>query len=269
MHCHPVNLYTKLFFMLTGILTGCAGNNATLPAGVLQPPEKEVPSDWQPEKLTPNHLALARDLVHQGYYTVAMRQLTQALNEKTDDPEPHCLLGVCQRETGNLAAARNSFYRAIDLDPEYAPAYSGLGITYYLLNRDGPARDALEKAAKLNPADADYQNNLGVLELQRNRLDSARSYFEQCLRLDPGHSRAKNNLAECLVRLGQDDTALEFLKRHFPPATACNNLGGVYLATGQPALARRMFRQALDHDPNLAAARRNLNRMKKREDLTP
>ncbi len=45
-------------------------------------------------------------------------------------------------------------------------------------------------------------------------------------------------------------------------------MGGAYLATGQPALARYMFRQALCHDPNLAAARRNLNR-KKRENLTP
>lgn len=256
--------------MLFSLVLGCAGSDRPSQAdALLRPPEDQAPPSWQPEKANPNHLALARDLVHQGYYTVAMGQLTRVIKEKGDASEPHCLLGVCHRETGDLSSALKSFQRAISLDKAYAPAYSGLGITYFMKNQYPLARKAMEKAVALNPASADYHNNLGVLEMRQNCPKAALSRFTQCLRIDPGHARAKNNMAECLVRLGRDGAALAFLKQQLPPATACNNLGVVYLTVGQPVRAQKMFRRALAHDPSLAAARRNLNRMEKREDPTP
>ncbi len=255
--------------IVAAMLVGCAGGSGRSgDTAALKSPEQNAPADWQPDR-TPNHLALGRKLVSQGHYAVAKRQLTDARKDAPDDPEVHYLTGVCHRETGDPQAARTYFLKAIAMDDGYAPAYDGLGIACFQMNRPAEAREALEKALRLNPANADYHNNLGVLDIRQNRLDAARSRFEQCLSLDPGHARCVNNLAECLVRMGRDAEALARLQNHLSPAFAANNLGAVYLAMGRFEDARRMFIQALDHDPGLAAARHNLKQIENKEKSQP
>jgi Tfp pilus assembly protein PilF len=250
------------------ILCGCAGQSAQ-EAAPLRPPENEAQPQWHPGEDGPNHLALARDLIRQGHYTVALRQIDLALQADERTAEPHHLRGVCQRETGDLTGARKSFRRAIRLDHEYAPAYDGLGIVFFKTGQYPEAHKALSKAVALDPANPDFLNNLGVLEMRTQKISTALTRFEQCLRIAPDHGPAKNNLAECLVRLGRGDEALVFLERHFPPAAACNNLGAIYERVGSPSRARDMFLRALEQDPDLSAARRNLNRLETKEDSQP
>jgi Tfp pilus assembly protein PilF len=249
------------------ILCGCAGQSAKETAPLL-PPETEAQPDWQPSA-EPDHLALARDLIRQGHHTVALRQLELAARANESDPESHYLRGLCQRETGDPAGARKSFQDAIRLDREYAPAHNGLGIVYFTNRQYPEAHKAFSKAAALNPANPDFLNNLGVLEMRTHRAKTALTRFEACLRIAPDFTRAKNNLAESLVRLGRDAAALAFLERHFPPAVACNNLGIIYERVGYPSRARGMFQRALEQDPDLAAARRNLNRLETKENSQP
>ncbi|BBO86510.1 hypothetical protein DSCO28_70760 [Desulfosarcina ovata subsp. sediminis] len=246
-------------------LGGCAGHSdRETPA--LRPPETQARPDWRPGEAEPDYLALARDLIHQGHYTVALRQLELAAQADRSIPEPHYLMGVCHRKTGDAAVARACFLRAIRLDGGYAPAYNGLGIVCFMDRQYGPARKAMLKAITLNPANPDFFNDLGVVEMRSHLADSALARFEECLHIDSGHTRAKNNLAECLVRLGRNRTALAFLETHFPAAVACNNMGVIYEQVGYVSRARGMFQQALDLDPGLAVARRNLNRMESKED---
>jgi Flp pilus assembly protein TadD len=265
---------TSIFTVITGgvltvMLIGCAGSgSASRQTAALRPPEQGASADWHPEDV-PNHLALARKLVRQEHYAVAMRQLADALKANGKDPEVHYLTGVCHRETGDLKSARTDFLKAIALDAGYAPAHNGLGITYFLMNRPDKAREALEKAISFNPANADYPNNLGVLDMRRDRLDAAKARFEQCLQLDAGHICCMNNMAECLVRMGRDSDAQALLQSHQSPATAYNNLGAVYMAIGRPGQARQMFFKALDQDPALPAASHNLNHMDDKESAQP
>lgn len=256
--------------MPSALLTGCAGSkNNPRPAAERQAPDILDKGDWRPEAARPNHLALARDLVSHGHYTVAMAQLTQSLKEQDRNPEPHTLLGICYRETGDLNAAIAGFERAIALDEEYAAAHGGLGIAYYMAGQYDSARTAMEKAVNLDPADANHQNNLGVLEMRCDRPSAAMHRFEQCLRINPDHPSATNNLAECLVRLERDEDALTLLSRCFAPETALNNLGAIYVSINRPANARKMFRRALSRNRNFAPARRNLDRLDKKEEPTP
>ena len=261
-------LTVGLVLLAAILLGGCAGRSAP-PEFVLHPPETEVQPDWQPADAKPNHLALAQDLMEQGHYAVAMRQLFLAAEADSSDPEPYYLLGICQRETGNWPEAKDNFQHAVDRDRDYAPAYNGLGIAYFMKKQYASAHEAMAKAVSLNPADPDFLNDLGVLEMQTHRTQQALSRFRQCLRVSPDHVRAKNNMAECMVLLGRDDAALDFLEQHFPPAVACNNLGGIYERVGYRPRARVMFVRALALDPDLAAARRNLNRLETKENSQP
>ena len=266
MRAGVVLLQAEVWLMLAVLLSGCAGQAARKTA-LPQPTETEA--QWQPATAHPDYPALARDLIRQGHYAVALRQLDLAARADESAAEPHYLRGVCQREIGDPAAARKSFQRAIRLDREYAPAYNGLGMMGFMERRYPEARKALKKAVALNPANPDYINNLGVLEMRTHRTPSALARFEQCLRIAPAYTKAKNNLAECLVRLGRNDAALAFLQHHFPPAVACNNLGAIYERIGYPSQARGMFLRALVHDPGLAVARRNLNRLETQENSQP
>jgi Tfp pilus assembly protein PilF len=254
--------------MLLAALTGCAGRS-TPPPVELKPPESESQTNWRPTAAEPNHLALARDLMGQGHHSVAIRQLTQAAEADPTSPEPQYLLGVCQREIGDMTAARSHFRRAIDLDRDHAPAYNELGIIYFMDNDYLAARKAMQAAVALNPANPDFINNLGVLEMRTNHPREALQRFEECLRIAPDHVQAKNNMAECLVRLGRDNVALAFLQQHFSPAAAYNNLGAIYQQVGYRSHARSMFLRALRIDPDLAEARRNFNRLEMKETPQP
>lgn len=253
---------------LAVILFGCAGQSAQ-EAAPLRPPETESQLDWHPGSAEPNHLALARDLIWQGHYSVALRQLELAVQADENGPEPYYLMGMCHRKIGDAAKARENFRRAIRMDRGYAAAYNGLGIVCFKAGQYPEAHKALSKAVALNPANPDFLNNLGVLEMRTHRAKAALNRFEQCLKIVPDYGPVKNNLAECLVRLGRDNAALSFLQRHFPPAVACNNLGAIYERVGYPSQARGMFLRALEQDPDLTAARNNLNRLETKESSQP
>lgn len=256
------------WLMMAVCLGGCTGRWGRETAAV-RPLETQSRPDWRPTATEPDYLALARDLIRQHHYTVALRQLDLAIQADENAAEAHYLQGVCQRETGDQASARESFQRAIQSDREYAPAYNGLGIVGCMDGQYELARKAMQKAVALNPANPDFLNNLGVVEIRARLVKSALTRFEQCLRIAPDHTRAKNNLAECLVRLGRNQAALAFLEKHFPPAAACNNLGVIHERVGYPSQARGIFRRALEIDPHLAAARHNLNRLDAKEAPQP
>lgn len=255
---------------LTTLLLGCSGSVWPWRDDPLVPSATDPTSSEFIQWMNgPDHLALARSLVDQGHYGVAIRQLTDTIEDKGDAPEPYYLLGVCHRETGNLTMAQHCFKRAIVMDAKFAPAYSGLGITYFLIKAFEPARLATQQAVTLDPANADYHNNLGVLLMQQNRPEEAKPCFEACLQLDPTNKRALNNLAECLLRMGQEDEALALLKGLFLPSTAYNNLGSIYLTLDRPDKAKQMFRRALYLDPSHTLARQYLNHLPEGKKATP
>ena len=209
-----------------------------------------------------DRLALARELVARGHYPVAQVQLREWLARNDGDPEAHHLLGVCRREGGDAAGAVAAFETAIAHDPDYAPAYDGMGIALSLLDCGPRALAAFEKAVALNPARPDFLNNLGMTLMNDGRLAEAGQAFERGLALDRGAARIRNNLAACLGLQGRTREALALLRGGgLDEAVALNNLGAIELRAGRPEAARLLFERALARDPDLGAARRNLQRL--------
>ncbi len=75
--------------------------------------------------------------------------------------------------------ALNNFKKAIDLDPEYALAYNGLGGAYLLVGHLDGAVFCLEKALELNPALGYALYNLGHAYLLKGEIDKALDYFNR------------------------------------------------------------------------------------------
>lgn len=107
------------------------------------------------------------------------------------------------------------YQQAIEEDPNYANAYSGLAESWVLLaiwgyiDLKGPAakaREAAERALELDPSLPGTHAAIGVLSHYRDwDWQKARDSFEEALRLDPSYSTARNWYSVHLADLGHID----------------------------------------------------------------
>jgi TolB-like protein/Tfp pilus assembly protein PilF len=126
----------------------------------------------------------------------------------------------CTRE--DLAQARELFQHAIAIDPEFGPAYSGLGEAYYYEvvygfaesnqeNRDraiGPAR----RAVTLDVEDAGAHCTLGRIRYLRREYPPAISELKMALELNPSLALAHYGLGAALVFSGRAAEAFVHLE---------------------------------------------------------
>ena len=108
-------------------------------------------------------------------------------------------------EKGHLDQAKEWFERAVDIEPEYAPALAGLAAVTSLrftYTTDSTALDIAEEYAR-RAIDADSQLSephvwLGYVHCQRGDLESAYEEQQRAIRLDPNNVYA-HYFAACFV----------------------------------------------------------------------
>ena len=114
--------------------------------------------------------------------------------------------------------ARDSFQQAIDLDPAFALAYSGLADYYGRASATDEMRPdegwprceaAVRKALELDPDFAEIHNSLAGLKLYYYRdLQGAETEFQRALELDPNYVEAVSHYGAYLTYLGRFDEAI-------------------------------------------------------------
>jgi len=102
-----------------------------------------------------------------------------------------------RRDPESLQQAVLYFRRAIQTDPRFALAYSGLADSFVLL-ADSPGVDettviaeaqrAVEAALELQPALAEAHASLGILRLHQHQSEAAEAALEQAVALNPHYS---------------------------------------------------------------------------------
>ncbi len=221
-----------------GFMKGRPGN---APVNTIKRQVAAGSGPWDTEKLKPNYLALARDLMAKGFYDVAKVQLDQALAQQKNNPEIYDLKGVCARETGDFGRALQYFKKALDIDSKNAAARNNLGILYTMQKKWKKAEKNFTLARNLDPARADFFNNAGVLFMKEKHFKKASQNFVKAIELQPGFETASNNLAITLGYMNEFDHAFEILKTVHPYRTACFNMGCIYEMCGKKIMADRMF----------------------------
>lgn len=125
-------------------------------------------------------------------------------------------------ERGNVAEARVLLNRAIQLDPNYAAAYSALAETYHTsasmgwteapaasLNR---AAELASKALSLSDLDVRARIILGRIHLFYRRYEQTRAEIDKAIAINPSDAHALAARGNILVWLGQTDAAIEALE---------------------------------------------------------
>ena len=139
-----------------------------------------------------------------------------------------------------VSKARQLFEKAIELDPQFASAYTALGWSYHLQVEYGwtefieqtsqRAVNLARKALSLDDFQPSAHELLGSVYIRKGQYDLAIAELQQALDLNPNDARIFNEMGEVLLYAGQTDNAIKFMKmglRFNPIATP-----GIYMELG-------------------------------------
>lgn len=102
-----------------------------------------------------------------------------------------------KRTPGDLERALEYFKKAIDIDPDYALAWSGLGDTYRVMPKYAGTpsyrafplgREAAEKALRLDPMSPPIAGNLALMYHDLGELERSREILDEAIALNPENS---------------------------------------------------------------------------------
>jgi len=172
------------------------------------------------------------------------------------------------RRLEELLKAREKFQQAIQLDPEYALAYTGLADTLVLLSTHvgqnstsllEEAERAAGKALELNPDLGEAHTSYGLVrEYMGAPAEEFVPYLQRGIELAPGSADARKWYANHLGESGQNDLALEQLQKavQLDPMSPIIrvNLSTALRIAGRRDEALRQIRRALEIDPRFEAA---------------
>ncbi len=174
-----------------------------------------------------------------------------------------------QRTREGLKKAIEFFERALQKDPRYALAHTGLSDAYaqlawfeFLAPKEAfpKARANAEEALAIDEKSAEAHTSLGLVMFQYERdWTRAESEFKRALALNPNYPPAHQFYADYLKALGRFDEALEQMRQAQeldPLSLAINTgIGHVLYLSRQYDRAIEQYGKTLRMDPNFVQAR--------------
>ena len=168
-----------------------------------------------------------------------------------------------KRTQTEMQRALALFQQAADLDPSYAPAYSGIADASALLASwqfASPAAmypqavAAARRAIELDPSSADAHASIGFTKLNWEwDWDGAVRELRRAIELNPNHETAHRWLSAFLAGIGKDEEAVPIAKRaiDLDPISVLPrmNLGIVHFLAGRHEDAVSEFRRVIEMDP--------------------
>ena len=115
---------------------------------------------------------------------------------------------------GDLPRALNHFQKAVTLDPEFADAFNGIGMTYAALGELQQAADQFQKAIDLVPDHVGAAANLSIVLCKLKHYHEAGELARRALKINPGLLKLRYVLGISLVNEGGSRVeALDNLQR--------------------------------------------------------
>jgi TolB-like protein/DNA-binding winged helix-turn-helix (wHTH) protein/Tfp pilus assembly protein PilF len=216
--------------------------------------------------------SVARAVANQIHITLTAEQQTRLARPRKLEPAAYeaYLKGRYywnKRTAEGMQKAATYFLQAVNKDPEYGSAYSGLadcssGLTWHGFNSPAEAlpkaNAAALKAVEINPESAEAHASLALVRHHQLDWPGAESEFRRALLLDPHYANAHHWYGDYLSAKGRHDEALLEARRALeldPLNLMIGTWVGLrfYLAHKYDR-AIEQGRNTVELDPNFAAA---------------
>jgi len=133
----------------------------------------------------------------------------QLVAEYPEDERAHLILGNShffgQQDYEN---ARDELQKAIDVEPDFSPAYNMLGYAHSALGGYGESEQAFKKYIELVPNDPNPYDSYGELLMKTGRFDESIAQYRKALSLDPHFVASHFGIAADLLYQGKHDQAI-------------------------------------------------------------
>jgi tetratricopeptide (TPR) repeat protein len=160
--------------------------------------------------------AEAASLANAGKYDEAIAKFNEVIASVPKCTECYVGIGAANREKKDYAAAEAAYKKALEIDPSYIEAYSGLANIYNDQKKFTEARAMSEEATKRastagGAGNADMLYNAGVISWNANDFAKAGEQFTAAIAANPNHAESHFMLGQVYLNLGKlPDAAKEF-----------------------------------------------------------
>jgi len=192
-----------------------------------------------------------------GFYSYAPKKETSELAEAAaqkaialDDglAEAHAALGNIRITNWDWQSAERELKRAIELNPNYAPAHNWLGLYWLWVGHPDQAMGEYTRAQQIDPASSVYCANVGTTLCYSGQYDRGIAQLKDCLQLEPGFPLPRIMLATiCYAPKKMYREAIDELKQGMSSGPAArfylSTLAWVYALSGDRDQARLLLKQ--------------------------
>lgn len=117
----------------------------------------------------------------EGRIGLAIERLQLAARKAAKHPQVHQLLGLALLNAGDLEGAQGALKKAVSLAPQQAEFQAQLGDVYRARRQAVLARQSYERALKLEPENGYALVGMGQLEVSVGKIEEAIGWFEKAI----------------------------------------------------------------------------------------
>ncbi|MGA7748522.1 MAG: type IV pilus biogenesis/stability protein PilW [Gallionella sp.] len=148
-------------------------------------------------------------------FVLAACSTTSGKSQALKSAKIHTELAGLYYQRAQLGIALDELNKALQADPDYAPAYGVRGLVHMALREDKEAEEDFKRSLRLNDTDSDIHNNYGWFLCQRGRENESIEQFMAAIKnplyATPG--LAYLNAGLCSRKAGNNKDAEDFLQR--------------------------------------------------------
>jgi len=123
------------------------------------------------------------------------------------DERAHFLLGGAYFGQQDMPKAIQEYHKAVEVAPDFAPAYNLLGYAERQVGAFGEAERAFKKYIELIPDDPNPYDSYAELLMKMGRFDESIAMYQKALTTDPNFAPSHIGIASNLMLQGKHDAA--------------------------------------------------------------